>query len=130
MSRAKKAPAANAPNAMRGERAVQIGGKSFVVALTMEKLAKLETAFDTPSFESIWPKLGSVTGEGKDRCWLPSATALLTFWRVVLEDVDYDHGDLQRTNPTFLMIQAMTLRVVMAETWFAGDAPSGGSGPL
>ena len=126
MSRAKT------PNPVRGERAVTIGGASVTVALTMDVLARLESAFDVDSFELVWPLLGRIEGEGDARQFFPSAGALVKFWQIVLDCHGLDRLEVARARgvmPVQLMIDAMSLRMAMTETWFGGDA-KGGDVPL
>lgn len=122
-------------NEVRGERAVTLGSKTYVVALTLGAQAALEKAFGVENFEEAFTKIGraeKVEGDSDKARFFPNASALLKLWTTIIEANGGDAGALAReaVNPYDAATQAFDLLRSTRETWFGADAPAGENAPL
>lgn len=122
-------------NEVRGERAVTLGSKTYVVALTLGVQAALEKAFGVENFEEAFTKIGraeKVEGDSDKARFFPNASALLKLWTTVIEANGGDAGALAReaVNPYDAATQAFDLLRSTRETWFGADAPADENAPL
>ena len=118
-------------NEIRGELEIPFGAKTYVVALTFDAMARIETAFGLTCFEEVI--LDDRLGKGDEKRFFPNVVNLMKFWRAVMDG--NGHADVQieqaTVNPWTLAGAAFTLISKSRETWFAGTAEAaGGEAPL